>query len=82
MDGHTEVDTPTDRRWFDRCAFLVIAIHMLVWTLVPTLVNRNLPLDVVEALAWGHEWEWGYEKHPPLSAWAAALGNPARRATG
>ncbi len=79
MDGHTEVDTPTDRRWFDRCAFLVIAIHMLVWTLVPTLVNRNLPLDVVEALAWGHEWEWGYEKHPPLSAWAAeaatVLGN-------
>lgn len=79
MDGQTEVDTPTSRRWFDGCAGLIIVIHMLVWTLVPTLVNRNLPLDVVEALAWGHEWEWGYEKHPPLSAWAAeaaaVLGN-------
>ena len=22
---------------------------------------------------WGSEWEWGYDKHPPLSAWAAQL---------
>ncbi len=26
-----------------------------------------------EALAWGHEWRWGYDKHPPLSAWAAEI---------
>jgi 4-amino-4-deoxy-L-arabinose transferase-like glycosyltransferase len=79
MDGNTEVDPQTARRWFDRCALLCIALHMLVWTVVPSLLNRNLPLDVIEALAWGHEWEWGYDKHPPGSAWAAeaaaALGN-------
>ena len=79
MDGKDEVDPLTTSRWFDRCTLLCIAIHMLVWTVVPSVLNRNLPLDVVEALAWGHEWEWGYDKHPPLSAWAAeaatGLGN-------
>ena len=41
---------------------------MLVWTLVPTLSNVNLPLDTIEALAWGSNLEWGFNKHPPLSA--------------
>lgn len=49
----------------------VLAAHLLLWTLVPALVNGNLPLDVVEALAWGREWQLGYPKHPPLSAWMA-----------
>jgi len=45
--------------------------HVVFWTLVPWAVNDALPLDTIEALAWGHEWRWGYDKHPPLSAWAA-----------
>ncbi len=50
-----------------------ILLHLLVWTLLPALLNANLPLDVIEALAWGREWQWGYYKHPPLSAWLAEL---------
>ncbi len=42
--------------------------HLLIWTLVPFLSNKNLPLDVIEALAWGTNLDWGFEKHPPLSA--------------
>lgn len=49
----------------------VVGFQLVLWTLVPTLVNQNLPLDVVEAIAWGHEWQWGYDKHPPLSGWLA-----------
>ena len=49
------------------------ALHVFGWTLVPSLVNANLPLDVIEALAWGREWQWGYLKHPPLSAWLAEV---------
>ena len=41
--------------------------HLLVWTLVPFLSNKNLPLDVIEALAWGTNLDWGWDKHPPLS---------------
>lgn len=48
-------------------------LHLLLWTALPLLVSRNLPLDVVEALAWGREWQWGYYKHPPLSGWLAEL---------
>ena len=27
-----------------------------------------MPLDVIEALAWGSNLEWGFNKHPPGSA--------------
>jgi len=42
--------------------------HLIVWTLVPGISNSNLPLDTIEALAWGSNLDWGYTKHPPLSA--------------
>jgi 4-amino-4-deoxy-L-arabinose transferase-like glycosyltransferase len=40
----------------------------VIWTLIPFFSNKNLPLDVIEALAWGSNLDWGFEKHPPLSA--------------
>jgi hypothetical protein len=50
-------------------AFLCVA-QISIWTLVPLLAGRSLPLDVVsDGLAWGHEWQWGYFKHPPLPSW-------------
>tara|TARA_Y100000590_G_scaffold256794_1_gene288382 strand:- start:456 stop:1838 length:1383 start_codon:yes stop_codon:yes gene_type:complete len=45
-------------------------IHLLAWTLIPSISNNNLPLDTIEALAWGSNLDWGYNKHPPLSAFA------------
>ena len=48
-------------------------LHLLVWTLVPAISNINLPLDTIEALAWGNNLDWGYSKHPPVSAWAVEL---------
>ena len=47
---------------------LFLLTHLLIWTLIPFLSNKNLPLDVIEALAWGSNLDWGFEKHPPLSA--------------
>ena len=48
--------------------FIFILSHLLIWTLIPSLTNRNLPLDTVEALAWGSNLDWGFNKHPPVSA--------------
>ena len=48
--------------------FVFIFLHLLIWTLVPAISNVNLPLDTIEALAWGSNLEWGYSKHPPVSA--------------
>tara|TARA_Y100001970_G_C14228199_1_gene856953 strand:- start:579 stop:1961 length:1383 start_codon:yes stop_codon:yes gene_type:complete len=47
--------------------------HLIIWTLVPSISNNNLPLDVIEAIAWGYGWPLGWEKHPPLSSWFPEL---------
>ena len=48
--------------------YLFLISHLFVWTLVPSITNNNLPLDTIEALAWGSNLDWGYNKHPPVSA--------------
>src|SRR6202171_397130 len=53
-----------------RAAFAAfLALHFLVWTLLPTLLYANLPLDLIEALTYGREWQLGYDKLPPLPWW-------------
>ena len=48
--------------------YIFIISHLIFWTLIPYLTNHNLPLDVIEALAWGSNLDWGFNKHPPTSA--------------
>jgi len=48
--------------------YIFVLAHLIFWTLVPSLTNQNLPLDTIEALAWGSNLEWGFNKHPPMSA--------------
>ena len=48
--------------------FIFILSHLIFWTLIPSLTNHNLPLDTIEALAWGSNLDWGFNKHPPMSA--------------
>ncbi|HEY5337571.1 MAG TPA: glycosyltransferase family 39 protein [Rhizomicrobium sp.] len=50
--------------------FLFILAQVVIWTLVPFAIAISLPLDVVsDGLGWGHEWQLGYFKHPPLPSW-------------
>jgi 4-amino-4-deoxy-L-arabinose transferase-like glycosyltransferase len=53
----------------------LLAVHVLLWTWVGVSSRSNLdaPGDMVEAYAWSQGWQWGYYKHPPLSAWVAGL---------
>ena len=54
--------------------FLIFLItHLIIWVLAPTLSNPNLPLDTIEALAWGSDLDWGYNKHPPMSAFVVEI---------
>ena len=48
--------------------YIFVTAHLIFWTLIPSLTNRNLPLDTIEALAWGSNLDWGFNKHPPMSA--------------
>ncbi|MDH5594402.1 MAG: glycosyltransferase family 39 protein [Gammaproteobacteria bacterium] len=50
-----------------------IILHLIVWTLLPVLFHPNMPIDASETITWGHEWQLGYERHPPLSAWLAEI---------
>ncbi len=56
------------RRNINNIFYIFILSHLIIWTIVPTVTNNNLPLDVIEALAWGSNLDWGFNKHPPGSA--------------
>ena len=46
-----------------------LALYFVLWTALPGWLSGSYPLDVVEGIYWGREWQWGYYKHPPLSSW-------------
>ena len=53
--------------------YLFLFTQLILWTITPTISNINLPLDTIEALAWGSNLDWGFNKHPPLSAFAVEI---------
>jgi len=50
-----------------------LALHALVWTALPAALYPNLPLDLIEALTYGREWQLGYDKLPPLPWWLVEI---------
>ena len=58
----------TNKRKINELFYIFIVLHLTVWTLIPSITNHNLPLDTIEALAWGSNLDWGFNKHPPASA--------------
>jgi 4-amino-4-deoxy-L-arabinose transferase-like glycosyltransferase len=58
----------SNKRDLNNLFYIFIISHLIIWTFVPTLTNNNLPLDTIEALAWGSDLDWGFNKHPPASA--------------
>ena len=62
-----------NKKNIDKLFYIFILIHVILWTLVPSFTNNNLPLDTIEALAWGGNLDWGFNKHPPASAFFAEL---------
>ena len=62
-----------EKKNINKVYFLFLFSHLIIWTFIPFFTNVNLPLDTIEALAWGSNLDWGYNKHPPLSAFAVEL---------
>jgi 4-amino-4-deoxy-L-arabinose transferase-like glycosyltransferase len=50
-----------------------LALHFAVWTALPVLLYANLPLDLIEALIYGRQWQLGYDKLPPLPWWLVEI---------
>jgi 4-amino-4-deoxy-L-arabinose transferase-like glycosyltransferase len=51
----------------------ILFLHAVVWTALPSLLYANLPLDLIEALTYGREWQLGYDKLPPLPWWLVEI---------
>ena len=62
-----------NRRNINNLFYIFITVHAVTWILVPSLTNNNLPLDTIEALAWGSNLDWGFNKHPPMSAFLVEI---------
>ncbi|MGO9446172.1 MAG: hypothetical protein ACLPXB_15560, partial [Thiobacillaceae bacterium] len=57
------------RRW----TALYILAFCLVWWAAFSISRSYLDsADMVENYAWGREWQWGTNKHPPLFGWITA----------
>ncbi|MDB3946826.1 glycosyltransferase family 39 protein [Candidatus Pelagibacter sp.] len=57
-----------NKRNINNIYYIFITAHLIFWTFIPSITNHNLPLDTIEALAWGSNLDWGFNKHPPMSA--------------
>jgi 4-amino-4-deoxy-L-arabinose transferase-like glycosyltransferase len=55
--------------------FLFLLLHLIVWTLIPTLTREALDskIDMSENYVWGKEFQLGYYKHPPFFAWIVGI---------
>ncbi|MEP3274749.1 MAG: glycosyltransferase family 39 protein [Stappiaceae bacterium] len=58
-----------------KAVFYYVGALLIFWSVVPSLLFANPPLDVVEGYVWGHEMALGYTKHPPLQAWLLEFSN-------
>jgi len=54
---------------YDRWVCGLIILHLILWTLIPTLVRHALPMDALEGFVWGQSWQLGYDRNPWLNAW-------------
>lgn len=48
-------------------------LQLITWSILSSIIRNNIPFDTIEGIAWGFQWQLGYDKHPPLAAWLSAL---------
>ena len=56
-----------------RSGHLVSGVLLALLAFVLLLLYPNLPLDLIEALTYGREWQLGYDKLPPLPWWLVVI---------
>ena len=64
---------PINKKKIDNIFIIFLISHLFIWTLIPSITNHNLPLDTIEALAWGSNLDWGFNKHTPMSAFMVEI---------
>jgi 4-amino-4-deoxy-L-arabinose transferase-like glycosyltransferase len=65
--------THADSQYQRRTALYVLAFCLSWWSIFAFTRHYLDGADMVENYAWGMEWQWGTNKHPPLFGWITAL---------
>ena len=58
-----------DARFSTKALLWVLVGWMILWTLIPSLCLANVSVDIAENVAWGQNFDWGYDKNPYFGAW-------------
>jgi hypothetical protein len=56
-------------KWF----YGLLLIHFTVWSSFSILCQKDAPLDVMEAVVWGSQWQLGYQRDPYLTPWLSYI---------
>ena len=67
----TLFDEPSqyDGAFSDKRVLLFLFLWLVLWTVWPTLCVGSTAIDVAENVAWGQNFDWGYDKNPYFGAW-------------
>ncbi|WP_218814417.1 glycosyltransferase family 39 protein [Rickettsiella endosymbiont of Dermanyssus gallinae] len=57
-----------------RYFWLIMLLQLLLWSFLPVFIRHTIGNDLIEALTWGHQFQWGYDKNPFLPGMLAHLG--------
>lgn len=68
--GNTTYSNP---QFYENKFFWIFCIcHVIAWTIGSTWCRGSVTHDTLEGIAWGYQWQLGYDKHPFITAWLVA----------
>ena len=68
----TELILPSEQTYKRWTSFYILAFCLVWWAVFSVSRHYLDGADMVENYAWGQEWQWGNNKHPPLFGWIVA----------
>jgi hypothetical protein len=54
--------------------WFILILHLCLWSFLPVFIRHAIGNDLIEALTWGRQFAWGYDKNPFLPGFLAHLG--------
>ncbi len=58
----------------NRYFWIITLLQLCLWSFLPIFIRHAVGNDLIEALTWGHQLEWGYDKNPILPGLLAHIG--------
>lgn len=63
-----------EKSWTTKIFWLLMILHLTLWTLLPAIARYAPSNDVIEAINWAQQLTWGYDKNPWVVGWITRLG--------